>query len=236
MFTNPQRPAMTHFSTPVRVCPAVTCNVIGLDLGKLSDFSALAALKWTIPQVCYSNWKPDYEVPTLHRWPLGTSYKDIVAAVLKFQQTLAKDSTEPPYLIIDGTGVGEAVVESVVEQFGQAKARGAFAAVTITAGNAVTQSQNRPGRWNVAKKQLVSILQVLLGMRRLHVAQALEHARVLQQELETFQVKVTEAGNETFESWRERDHDDLVLAVALACWAAESLKRFKELVNHRRQP
>jgi hypothetical protein len=35
-----------------------------------------------------------------------------------------------------------------------------------------------------------------------------------------FQVKITAAGNETFESWRERDHDDMVLAVVLACWAA----------------
>jgi len=44
----------------------------------------------------------------------------------------------------------------------------------------------------------------------------------LARELETFQVKLTEAGNETFESWRERDHDDLVLAVALVCWGATS--------------
>jgi hypothetical protein len=26
---------------------------------------------------------------------------------------------------------------------------------------------------------------------------------------------------ETLESWRERDHDDLVMAVALAAWVAE---------------
>jgi hypothetical protein len=41
-------------------------------------------------------------------------------------------------------------------------------------------------------------------------------------------VKITEELNETFESWRERDHDDLVLAVALAAWAAEALEFFKE--------
>ena len=46
--------------------------------------------------------------------------------------------------------------------------------------------------------------------------------RQLARELETFQVKLTQAGNETFESWRERDHDDLVLAVALGCWGATS--------------
>ena len=29
------------------------------------------------------------------------------------------------------------------------------------------------------------------------------------------------AANETFQAWRAGDHDDLVLAVALACWWAE---------------
>jgi hypothetical protein len=43
----------------------------------------------------------------------------------------------------------------------------------------------------------------------------------LSREAQNFTVKVTPAGNETFESWRESEHDDLVLALALACWAAE---------------
>jgi hypothetical protein len=33
-----------------------------------------------------------------------------------------------------------------------------------------------------------------------------------------FQVTVTKSGNETFAARSERDHDDLVLAVALATW------------------
>lgn len=40
-------------------------------------------------------------------------------------------------------------------------------------------------------------------------------------ELEAFRVKVTASANETFGAWRERDHDDLVLATALAAWAGE---------------
>jgi hypothetical protein len=39
-------------------------------------------------------------------------------------------------------------------------------------------------------------------------------------------VKVSAAGNEAFTGWRERDHDDLVLAVALACWLAEGAWRW----------
>jgi hypothetical protein len=30
-----------------------------------------------------------------------------------------------------------------------------------------------------------------------------------------------DADNDTFEAWREKVHDDLVLAVRLACWYAE---------------
>ena len=43
-------------------------------------------------------------------------------------------------------------------------------------------------------------------------------------ELGTFTVRITEAGNESFEACHEKDHDDLVLAVALACWATEYLR------------
>ena len=65
------------------------------------------------------------------------------------------------------------------------------------------------------------MLQVLLQSGRLRIARELEHAETLQKELAAFRVKVTAAGNETFEARRERDHDDLVLAVALAAWLGE---------------
>jgi hypothetical protein len=50
----------------------------------------------------------------------------------------------------------------------------------------------------------------------------LPEAAVLVRELATFSAKLSRAGSETYEAWREQDHDDLVLAVALAAWAAES--------------
>jgi hypothetical protein len=63
--------------------------------------------------------------------------------------------------------------------------------------------------------------------RRLLIPPTLRLAAVLAQELRAFRVKVTAAGNETFESWREPDHDDLVLAVALAVWWGESVGDFQ---------
>ena len=64
-------------------------------------------------------------------------------------------------------------------------------------------------------------MQVLLQQRRLKIARSLPDAETLVSELQTFRVKVTLAAAETLDAWRENAHDDLVLAVALACWWAE---------------
>lgn len=37
-------------------------------------------------------------------------------------------------------------------------------------------------------------------------------------EMAGMQVRVTSSGREQFGAWREGSHDDLVFAVALACW------------------
>jgi hypothetical protein len=77
------------------------------------------------------------------------------------------------------------------------------------------------GSWQVPKKELVSTLQVLLQTRRLQVAQRLPQAAALERELHAFRVRITESAHEMFGAERERDHDDLVMALALAAWVAE---------------
>jgi hypothetical protein len=125
-----------------------------------------------------------------------------------------------PILVVDETGVGTAVVEMIRATIRRARvaAGGGMVAVTITGGAAV--SHVGEGRWRVAKKELASVLVTLFQGRRLHIAKLPETA-VLTREAQNFSVKITPAGNETFESWRESESDDLVLALALACWAAE---------------
>ena len=84
------------------------------------------------------------------------------------------------------------------------------------------------GAWQVPKEELTSILQVLLQARRLKISSRLEHARTLQTELQNYRVKITAAPDAADASWREHEHDDLVLATALACWLGE---RFGCLAN-----
>jgi hypothetical protein len=87
--------------------------------------------------------------------------------------------------------------------------------VTITAGN-----QERGT--NVPKRNLVSALQVAFSTGRLKIASGLDLAPVLKEELRNFRMKINLAtGHDSYEAWREGEHDDLVLAAALAVWAAD---------------
>ena len=72
---------------------------------------------------------------------------------------------------------------------------------------------------------LVASVQTLLQSGHLKIAPGMELAPVLKRELLTFRVKINPAtAHDSYEHWREGDHDDLVLATALACW-------FREHVN-----
>src|SRR5262245_7544344 len=190
--------------------------VLGLDLGQAQDYSALAVLE--------RQRRPDprdpkatenhYAVRHLKRWTLGTRYTAIVVEVAGLVKT---PPLVNPLAGVDKTGVGQAVVD----MFRDAQMPAWLHAVLITSGFQVLYGDD--GAWHVPKKELVSVLQVLLQSRRLKVSQELAHAATLVRELQAFRVKVTVAANETFEAWRERDHDDLVLAVALAAWLGENV-------------
>jgi hypothetical protein len=195
----------------------VVRHFVGLDLGQAQDFTALAVLSrprltGTEPP---ADRQPPYAVGHLHRFPLGTPYPAVVAAVVDLLRT-------PPLsgcmLVADQTGVGRAVVDMLTDAM-TGRVTCQFCPVTITAGQEVTRSE--VGQLRVPKKELVGCLQVLLQTRRLKVAQALPEAATLVRELEMFRVRITEAANEMFGAWREGQHDDLVLAAALAAWMGE---------------
>ena len=92
--------------------------------------------------------------------------------------------------------------------------------VTITGGNTPT---HEGANWLVPKRDLVSTMQVLLQSRRLMVAEELPEAPLLVKELLDFQVKITMAAHDIYGAWREGQHDDLVLATALAVWFGERM-------------
>ena len=194
---------------------------LGLDLGQAHDYTALTIIrKYPVPSPAR------YEVPWLERYPLGTSYPAIVAAVAgRCRQLVAQGVREGvPDLIVDATGVGRPVVDLLRRE----RLPVTLIDVTITGGDTATQ-QGRS--WRVPKRELVSAAQVLLQSGRLKVAEALPDTATLTRELLNFQVKISEQAHDSYGAWREGTHDDLVLAVALACWYAERPSRSRTMIT-----
>src|SRR5262245_40254453 len=203
--------------------------VCGLDLGQAADYSALAIVEVGESPETLSTTSDDtggetiYAVRHLHRWPLGTSYRNIAADVAELVTRRELDS---PRLAIDATGCGRPVVEMIMSALGDVDGGDLVECkpIIITSGAGASYSAN-DRCFHVAKLLLVSALQACLSSSRLKIAPELPLAPVLVNELKTFKTRITPAGHEVFGNWRERDHDDLVLAVALALWLADRTGR-----------
>jgi hypothetical protein len=184
--------------------------LFGLDLGQAQDYTALAVVEFRQPPVISGepSGRAEHHCRHLERWELGTSYPSIAKDILAKTSRLYGCR-----LVVDSTGVGRPVVD-MLHEMGLSPI-----GVTITSG--LNSGSDGEGGYTVPKRDLVSNLQVLLQTGRLKISEALPDAAMLRDELLRFQVKITPAGNDTYAAWREGAHDDLVLALALACWYGE---------------
>jgi hypothetical protein len=181
--------------------------LVGLDLGQAADPSALAAVVQTLVA---RHW--EHHVRSLFRWSLGTSYVAVVDDVERFV------SREPLWgctLVVDATGCGRPVVDLLRDR------RLPVNLVPATISGGAHSSFDVNGA-SVAKRELVAVINVLLGQRRLWIAAGLDLGPTLEGEFSTFRSKITATGHEQLEApWREGAHDDLLLAASLALWYGE---------------
>lgn len=94
--------------------------------------------------------------------------------------------------------------------------------VTIHGGDAATRDD---AGFRVPKRDLVGAVQIMLQQGRLKVAEVLPEAAAFVREATAFRVTINDRGHDSYAAWREGDHDDLVLAVAMACWLATDAPR-----------
>lgn len=193
---------------------------VSLDVGQAADFSAVSVTEKIIQrtqektELGHPIWIDRYHVRHLQRYPLNTPYPmviDQVGKMLKSPQLADKSK-----LLVDATGVGRPVVESMIEK--QMKP----IAILITGGDTESFDVDTSS-WHVAKKILISNMLMLFGSGQLLFAEKLQEKQTVINELTNFKMKLTRAGNTTYEAWRESDHDDLVLSIAIGVWYA---KRF----------
>jgi len=202
---------------------------IGLDLGQVRDYSALVVAERVQVMVGRpretsfdddAGYRPEdaYHVRHIQRFELGTPYPSVVDAVSELIQS--PELRGETLLVFDRTGVGGAISDL----FMQAYLRGVLGpdwplGVTLTAG--FSRRGGAAGGYSVTahKGDVVQRLYMLLEQQRLKIPLGLAGADELTKEVRAFRPKQSaQTGNLSFEAERESDHDDLVIALALAVW------------------
>jgi len=191
---------------------------IGLDLGQRQDHTAIAIVEKEKPGREFGSvrfFNVTYAlVRHAERVALGTPYPAVVKRVREItrDRQLAGRCT----VIADGTGVGAPVVEMLRDAgLGCAVTR-----VLITGGQTASRRQEMGGTvWHVPKQELLMRVQVLLERGELKIAADLKERGALVRELKGMRMALHGSGVKTGAAAGE--HDDLVMALALACWGAE---------------
>ncbi len=219
-----------------------TKTVVGVDLGQTNDYTALCVTERAYVPVgrlvdgSYRDHRAgrtvraarqpvgvEYRVRHLERPPLGTPYPDVVERVIE----VCKAVGGKPALCVDQTGVGRPVVDALrrrlVEEGKSTGLKVALIPVTITGGDAMSRV---PDGYRVPKRDLVSSALVAMQNGTLKIAEALALRDVLTKELLNFKVRISiSSAHDSYEAWREGDHDDLVLALSLTTWLADRMPR-----------
>jgi hypothetical protein len=175
---------------------------IGLDLGQRRDPSAIAVVEKTRVM----------RVRHLERFRLGTLYPSVVERVREITQH--RELAGNYALAVDGTGVGA----PVVDMLRAARLGCDIAAVTITSGDRQRQTGSV---WNVPKRDLIAVVQVLLERDELKLARGLRELGALMRELTDVRSSAGIGGRVRLGADGCGEHDDLVIALALACWRAK---------------
>jgi hypothetical protein len=183
---------------------------IGLDLGQRQDHSAVAIVEKPDARLAWMTpGRKMLMVRRVERLALGTPYPLVVARVRQIVHAIG-DCT----LVVDGTGVGAPVVEMLrVARLGCG-----VTAVTITGGEKASGSGLA---WSVPKRDLIAGVQLALEKGELRIARHMKETGALVRELIDVRVMAGRGtGKVRIGAEGSGQHDDLVIALALACWRA----------------
>ena len=195
---------------------------LGLDLGQKRDHSAIAVVERIDRHRAFQGAVFDrLLVRYVERLPLGTPYPKIVERVRKMVRSdeLRGDCA----LAVDATGVCAPVVDMLTA----ARLGCDLTAVVITGG------ERGASRGSVPKLDLMGELQVLLETGKLKIGKLREGVRLMR-ELAVMRMSLSGSGRVRMGADGFGEHDDLAIALALACWRAK--RRVRDGEGTRRLP
>jgi len=194
--------------------------IISADLGQAADYTAISVIEKVDETL---------NVRHLERLKLGVSYPDQVQHIKRIYEAI-RDMVPPDQirkgfggeilpvkLVVDKSGVGRAVAD-LMRKEGLSPIE-----ITIHGGNDPRKDGNN---WYLPKRDLVYELIMALQTGHLKFAQSLPEVEILVRELQNFKMKMNpNTGHDSYEAiGREGVHDDLVLSVAMAVYAAKETR------------
>lgn len=188
---------------------------VGLDLGLSVDYSAIAVVRYVERNDQVEGREPyEYHLKYLKRFPLGTRNSRIVEKVEELLDRQALYGRTQ--LVIDSTGIGMPIVNDFFDR------RLKPFPILITGG---ARASWRGRTLCVPKRDLVATLTRLFERGMLKIPQDIQLREVLVQELTNFTMRITKNAQDTCSPLQHNQHDDLVVALALACYFWEWRRR-----------
>ncbi len=166
-----------------------------------------------------------YRVRHLERMGPPARYSEVAGRVSEVVRKIGRSVV----LVVDVTATGRPVYSLILKELAGALKNAPISAkpcpITVS-GVAGGVSRSPDVGYLVPRRDLISAAQILFDDGGLKIAEGLDLARTLTDELVAFRPKAHRPDD--LEGWRERPHDDLVLAVATSVWAAERFMRKAE--------
>ncbi len=187
----------------------VLSRTVGVDLASTNDWFVALVLDEVDgpPQEGVRFPDPLFQVRHIHR-RRGIPYPAVADDLYAMSTWPAlRRST----FVVDGTGVGRAVVDALRQRVSR------IHSVVITGGQEATSPS--PHESHTPKVDLIGAVSLLMQQGRLAIDESLPDAGALRQELAGFGYSISESGRMTMAA-TGGGHDDLVLALSLACWWA----------------
>jgi hypothetical protein len=200
----------------------VTDVIIGVDLGKMNDYSAVACVERVQR---YKSWphederlgEPFYQLRVLERFPLNTDWTEqsyYAQTIYNEIRAMWKEKQIKPAIIIDAIGVGQPMLDMFRVQ--TPEAQGCY----FTNGHTVNFEN---GIYYVPKTQVVTTTQIVSQGRRIKFGKNIPDPESLKNELLNFSYKINpETGYVSFEHGKNSQKDDQVIAIAIALWYGET--------------
>jgi len=189
--------------------------LVGVDVGQVNDPAAIVAAVMEERRDVDGKVHSHYAVKHMARLPLGTSYIGIVERCHAIEDKLSKTYQKRKFLV-DCTGSGRVIVDLYRER------NMAIRPVTITFSG---RSHVKDGWLHLTKGEMAANLSALFDTKRVHLPARSRYANVIRDELRTYKIKVSQAGNAQFGAFSYGEHDDLITALGFVCYYGERAPR-----------